>query len=160
MNAKHDPFELEMFTKVNSKPLVSLSEPIENEIILPVLDRFMTLLATLKDPSLVKNSSNLRSRFLEELTLIYGPSVPVSLVENNEFMLRFQLVSLAKNHNFFGKMDNYMKEFSRIVLGLGDSQITRGLEKALNAEVSLKKEQSKSIGDYQSYNREVDHGIL
>ena len=121
LKAKHDPFELEMFKKVSGSSILTKPAPLANEIVLPVLDRFLTLLATLKRPSLTSESPALRSRFLEELTLAYGPSVPLSLVDNQDFMLKFQLVSLAKNHNFFGGMDTYMKEFSRMVLDMGDS---------------------------------------
>jgi hypothetical protein len=110
-----------MFKKVSGSSVLTKPEPIANEIVLPVLDRFLTLLATLKNPSLTNESPALRSRFLEELTLAYGPSVPLSLVDNHDFMLKFQLVSLAKNHNFFGGMDTFMKEFSRMVLDMGDS---------------------------------------
>lgn len=44
----------------------------------------------------------------------------LNLVNNPEFMLKFNLVTLCKNHNFFGKIDSYMKEFSRILLSLED----------------------------------------
>ena len=29
-----------------------------------------------------------------------------------EYMLKYQLVALAKYHNFYGRMDDYMKEFA------------------------------------------------
>lgn len=38
----------------------------------------------------------------------------VNLLENEDFILSFSLVTLAKNHNFFSSLDKYMKEFSRI----------------------------------------------
>lgn len=48
-------------------------------------------------------------------------------------MLAFNLVSLAKNHNFFGTVDQYMKEFSRIIVELGEKHpiIAQRLERAL-----------------------------
>lgn len=83
LKAKHDPFELEMFKKVTASEVVTKPEPVSNQIVLPVLDRFLTLLATLKNPSLAVESPALRSRFLEELTLAFGPSVPLSLVDDH-----------------------------------------------------------------------------
>jgi hypothetical protein len=38
------------------------------------------------------------------------------LLEDKEYMLRYQLVSIAKSHNFFGGVDAYMKEFARICM--------------------------------------------
>jgi hypothetical protein len=42
------------------------------------------------------------------------------MIVDEQYMLKFQAVSLAKHHNFYGKMDKYVKEFSRIVLDMGD----------------------------------------
>lgn len=39
-----------------------------------------------------------------------------ALLEDAEFMLTFSVVSLAKNQNFFGQIDTYMKEFARLTL--------------------------------------------
>lgn len=47
-----------------------------------------------------------------------------------------------------------------MVLDIGDSQITRGLERALNAEISMHKEQKEMLGDYKKYSRELDPGVL
>lgn len=35
-------------------------------------------------------------------------------------MLKYQVVSLAKMHNFFGGMDEYMREFARICVETGN----------------------------------------
>lgn len=45
-------------------------------------------------------------------------------IENPDFMLVFNVVSLAKNHNFFGKLDDYMKEFARILINLPDQRLS------------------------------------
>ena len=46
-------------------------------------------------------------------------------------MLKFQAVSLAKNHNFFGKLDKYVKEFTKVVLEMGDRNIINNLQSVL-----------------------------
>lgn len=38
------------------------------------------------------------------------------MIENPDFMLQFNLLALAKNHNYFGEIDNYLKRFSKIIL--------------------------------------------
>ena len=52
-------------------------------------------------------------------------------------MLRFQFVSIAKNHNYFGAVDDYMKEFARICMGTGNTAICRNLERVLNTEIAI-----------------------
>lgn len=49
------------------------------------------------------------------------------------------LLSLSKNHNYFGQIDQYMKEFSRIVLNLNDKNMLQKLESALNTEIVFTK---------------------
>lgn len=34
------------------------------------------------------------------------------LTNDSEYMLKYQLVALAKYHNFYGRMDDYMREFA------------------------------------------------
>ena len=56
--------------------------------------------------------------FTKDLEANYGQenSLLPSLVESEDFMLTYNMMSIAKNHNFFGSMDHFMKEFTRIVL--------------------------------------------
>ena len=35
-------------------------------------------------------------------------------------MVKFQVVSLAKHHNFFGAIDKYMRQFAQICIDTGD----------------------------------------
>lgn len=56
--------------------------------------------------------------YLRELETTYTPGIAAALVEDADFMLTYSLVSLARNHNFFGQIDLYLKEFSRIALSL------------------------------------------
>jgi len=66
-------------------------------------------------------------------------------------MLKFQAVSLAKHHNFYGKIDKYVKEFSRIVLEMGDTQVSNNLQSVLQSEIALPKQQKAEItpSDYK-----------
>jgi hypothetical protein len=75
-------------------------------------------------------------------------------------MLKFQLVALAKSHNYLGAMDQYMKEFSRIVMDLGDRSMISALENALNSEIVFEKGSKKIFGDYHKYPREIDPAVL
>jgi hypothetical protein len=81
----------------------------------------------------------LKNNFVTELGLSGGN---LSLVEDAEFMAKWQVVALAKNHNFFGGMDSYMKEFARICMETGDQSLIRNLESLLNTEISLKTSKS------------------
>ena len=62
----------------------------------------------------------IKTMFTKDLEANYGVENPLlpNLVESEEFMLAYNLISIAKNHNFFGSMDHFMKEFTRIVLSL------------------------------------------
>lgn len=135
LSKSHDPFEEEMFKKISAK-FVRVQEPSRpNTIVLPVLDRFLNLLATLKDPSLVKKSEYLKNNFITELGM---SGANYQLVEDAEYMAKWQVVALAKNHNFFGGMDSYMKEFANICMETKDQGLIRNLEALLNTEISLK----------------------
>jgi len=52
-------------------------------------------------------------------------------------MLAFNVLLLAKNHNFFGIVDSYMKEFSRLVLDTMPSHISQRLENVLSKEIFI-----------------------
>lgn len=58
-------------------------------------------------------------------------------------MLKYQFVSLAKNHNYLGGVDQYMKEFARVCIGTGDRDLTNNLERVLNSEISIKQDQTE-----------------
>lgn len=77
-------------------------------------------------------------------------------------MLRFQAVSLAKRHNFYGQMDKYVKEFSRAVLELGNKQVTNNLQHLLQSEIAIPNQTAAEplIGDYKEYPRELDPHVL
>jgi hypothetical protein len=68
----------------------------------------------------------------------FSKSQILQLVEDPEFILTFNLVAMAKNMNFFSTMDEYMKEFSRILLELPQAEhIQQRLEKVLSKEIAI-----------------------
>lgn len=89
-------------------------------------------------------------------------AVGYNLVNDPEFLLRYQAVALARFHNHFGQMDGYMKEFTRICVETGDQNVLRNLERLLNVEVSVMQEQSadKLLPNSDKHETEVDPIIL
>jgi len=104
------PYDNSRFVAFCTDLAVHTFNPNLEQLSIPALDRFCQLLITLKDPSATQH---LRQKFENELTLM---GFPKSLVNDEQFMLLFQMVSMAKNHNYYGRMDNYMREFTKIVL--------------------------------------------
>lgn len=84
------------------------------------LEKFLFLTLHLENPSFYKRFDDVKKLYLRDLEthLQVGPAVAARLLEDEQFMLHFQLVSLAKNHNFFSQVDTYMKEFARLSLGI------------------------------------------
>jgi len=76
--------------------------------------------------------------------------------------MRYLLVSLAKNHNFFGGMDEYMKEFTRICMATEDIYVCKNLERLLNTEISINKpiDKSEMLKNYKDLPREIDPNVL
>ena len=76
-------------------------------------------------------------------------------------MLKFQLVSLAKNHNFYGQIDRYMKEFIRICLETSQQGLLKNLESLLNSEVSIGLHKSEDVLPmHKDLPRELHENIL
>ena len=69
---------------------------------------------------------------------------------------------MAKNHNHFGGIDDYMKEFSRICVSLNNSNLIRNLESMLNSEVSVHTTKSNDsfLNNYKNLTREIDPQLL
>lgn len=59
-----------------------------------------------------------------------------SLMEDKDFMLRFQLVNMAKNHNALGEVNSVMRKFAKICVNL-DSSLGKRLETVMNGEISI-----------------------
>ena len=77
-------------------------------------------------------------------------------------MLKYQVLSLAKMHNFFGGMDKYMREFARICVDTGNKTIIKNLERVLNTEIAIKNDDSDSklLGISDNMNVELDHRVI
>lgn len=59
-----------------------------------------------------------------------------SLMADKEFMLKFQMVNMARNHNALGELNSTMRSFARICVSL-DSGLAKKLEAVMNSEISI-----------------------
>lgn len=68
-------------------------------------------------------------------------------------MLIFNMVNLAKNFNYFGTLDEYMKKFATLTLSL-PKHYQNNLEFVLNQEIAIINEnyENMSIADSLAYN--------
>lgn len=106
------------------------------------LEKFAFLILHLDNPSFYLQFEDIKKMYLRdlEMNLVGVPTERlVQLLQDPQFMLNYSIVSLAKNHNFFGQIDTYMKELARIALTLPAEQqhLVRNLEEALSAEVAI-----------------------
>jgi len=77
----------------------------QNSNSLPAVDRFVNLALQLENPDF--SSSYLSNKLASELNLAYGigsdkKNSAYKLLNDKEFMMKFQVVSLAKHHNYYG----------------------------------------------------------
>lgn len=75
-----------------------------------MVDRFISLLLSLHDPTYYKNFTHASNNYFKELGITYNlknkdGAVGYNLIKDPEYMLKYQLVSLAKFHNFYGSID-------------------------------------------------------
>ena len=139
----------------------------EHQIQLPVLDRFMNLLMTLDNPGWFKALDAQANVFRTEFGLtneLNSADRALGFRASNdpEYLLKYQIVALAKFHNYFGKMDEYMKEFANVCQQMKDKpHIARNLERLLNAEISIGKPSTKKLLErYKTLPREIDPMVL
>ena len=60
------------------------------------------------------------------------------LAADPEFMIKFTVLSIAKQHNLYGQVDNYMRKFGKVCVEVADGgDIAKKLESVLNAEVAV-----------------------
>jgi hypothetical protein len=137
----------------------------KTKVTIPALDRFRDLLVTLHSPG--TQHQDIKDRLVEDMELSLNLSseekaVAFKLVDDSEFMLRYQVVSMARNHNFFGSMDVFMKNFARICMDTQNTSICKTLERVLNMEISVKKETEAvdMLNEYKNLPREVDPLLL
>lgn len=154
-------------TFLNDVVYNTITQTSDKRVAIPVLDRFRDLLICLHNPQNAYRLEDVRARLLKDMELTLGLSSPdralaFNLINDTEFMLRYQVVAFAKNHNFLGGLDKYMKQFARICLELGNREISNNLERVLNSEVSIKiNHTSKNFLDlYKNLNTEVPGQLL
>ena len=133
----------------------------------PVLDRFMKLLMSLDNPTFQKSLRLGDNVFQKEFGLTNELNTPERALgfraaNDPEYLLKYQLVALAKYHNYYGKLDEYMKEFAAICYRMVDKpHIARNLERALNTEISIAKPSNKQLLEaYKTLPRELDPLVL
>ena len=55
------------------------------------------------------------------------------LARDQAFMLKFTVLQIAKQHNLYGQVDNYMRQFAKICVDLPDGgETAKKLEGVLN----------------------------
>lgn len=73
----------------------------------------------------------------------------MKLVEDPDYMLTFNFVALAKQHNFFGGFDKHMKKLAKVFLNLGhgSKHLTQNLKRVLYQEIAIlpKASEEKSV---------------
>ena len=100
---------------------------------------------------------------MTELGLAYNlntenKEVTFLLSQEKEYMLRYQLVALAKFHNHFGGIDGYMKEFARICMDIENAGKT--LERLLNTEICVLTEDKHKTFIKEPTRPEIDPMVL
>lgn len=61
----------------------------------------------------------------------------INLLNSESFSLSYLLTTMARNHNYFGQVDSYMREFSKILSEFPDPSYHQRLERALNRELAI-----------------------
>jgi len=75
-------------------------------------------------------------------------------------MLSFNALLLAKNHNFFGQIDHYMKEFSKIAMDLPNKELQQKLEDLLNQEIAIvDKEKDTALNFKDMKYKDIDYPL-
>ena len=135
-----------------------------------MLDRFLNLMLSLHKPDFYKGIKYSEQEFATELGLAYAlrsdeRAIAYNLIHDPEYMLPYQVLALAKHHNYFGQVDQYMKEFARICVETGNQRIIKNLERLLNVEVGVHTENKqpdteKLLKVADRYPTEVDPLVL
>ena len=58
------------------------------------------------------------------------------MISDEDFMLKYMLMSIAKDHNFFGQVEGIMREFGRVLIeqrNRGCGPLAKAFEEALNS---------------------------
>lgn len=90
----------------------------------------------------------------DDLTGLIG-----KIVNNSELLLRTSLITLARNHNFFGEIDHYMKGFSKEILKLSEP-MTQRLEQALTSEIVIRSARQENMINANNFLESLSHPSL
>ena len=101
------------------------------------LEKFVFLVLQLENPTYYQQFADVKKMYQRDLETSYSPSIAAALVEDADFLLTYSLVSMAKNLNFFGQLDVYMKELARITLSLKNTALSSRLEEVLSREIAI-----------------------
>lgn len=120
---------------------------------------------SLHQPDFHVNNVYMQANFAREMAITMDLSESdqqalLELTADPEYMLRYQVVAMAKCHNFFGGVDRYMKEFARVAMDTGDRNVQRNLERLLNTEVAIPLNRAKGLLQQPSDNYAVHPGVL
>ena len=77
--------------------------------------------------------------YQRDLESNFSSNIAAALVEDSDFLLTYSVVSMAKNLNFFGQLDVYIKELARITLSLKNlsPSLSSRLEQVLSREIAI-----------------------
>ena len=126
------------------------------------LEKFVFLLLQLENPSFYQQFADVKKMYQRDLETNYSPNIAAALVEDADFLLTYSLVSMAKNLNFFGQLDVYMKELARITLSL--KKVAPGLsqrfEELLSREIAVSTGKSSYYQPLSDKDYAPHHNVL
>lgn len=117
----------------------------------PLLERFAAILLQLNEPAFYLNSQSMAGMQLGELTLSLSlhddNAHMLQLIHDPEFNLILNTLAMAKNHNYFGNVDHYMKEFASILIEDKNipTHVVNNLQRVLNVEIALPKQRDSRL---------------
>lgn len=119
---------------------VSLTSDSETVTSCLLLDRFTSLLSQLagNQTDVGATVNELCQTYEGDASDLQKQHVYFSLARDSSFMLKFTVLQIAKQHNLYGQVDNYMRSFAKICVDLPDGgEIAKKLEGVLNSEVAI-----------------------
>lgn len=86
----------------------------------------------------------------------------LNLINDPEFNLTLSTLSIAKNHNYFGNVDHYMKEFASILIEDKNipTHMVNNLQRVLNVEIALPKKNGFSRLPEEERSKQIHDKLL
>lgn len=128
------------FNALITEIFVNASQEINGKTSCLLLDRFGSLLSMLsgKQANLESAVNELYQTFEVGQVSPDREHIYRELAQNNEFMLKFTVMQIAKQHNLYGQIDDYMRKFARVCVNVDDGgDIAKRLEGVLNSEIAI-----------------------